>query len=191
MSQYVFLFSLWCIYFFFHSALATTRVKQWLHGLRAYYRLVYSVFSLVGLIGIVVYLAFIPVKWLWVPTGITRFVGLAMATYGTLLLRHSFKHYRLKEFLGIDHLSQKNTQPVLITSGLLAKVRHPLYSATMLLAWGLWVFAPHYGHLVSVLCIQGYLFMGTWFEEQKLEATFGESYRQYKKEVPMFVPKLR
>jgi protein-S-isoprenylcysteine O-methyltransferase Ste14 len=66
-------------------------------------------------------------------------------------------------------------------------VRHPLYVGMML---GLWA-APTMtvAHLVFSLLCTGYIFIGASLEEKDLERELPE-YNGYKKNVPMFVPKL-
>lgn len=65
--------------------------------------------------------------------------------------------------------------------------RHPLYVGMMI---GLWA-APTMtiAHLVFALLCTGYIFVGALLEERDLENSLPE-YRQYKKDVPMFLPKL-
>ena len=65
-------------------------------------------------------------------------------------------------------------------------VRHPLYVGLML---GLWA-APTMtvAHLVFALLCTGYIFVGVRLEEKDLEVALPE-YRQYKQQVPMFMPK--
>ncbi len=65
--------------------------------------------------------------------------------------------------------------------------RHPLYVGLMI---GLWA-APTMtvAHLVFAALCTAYIFVGTRFEEHDLENVLPE-YRQYKKEVPMFIPKI-
>lgn len=66
-------------------------------------------------------------------------------------------------------------------------MRHPLYVGLMI---GLWA-APTMtvAHLVFALLCTAYVFVGARLEEKDLEAALPE-YKQYKKDVPMFVPKL-
>jgi protein-S-isoprenylcysteine O-methyltransferase Ste14 len=66
-------------------------------------------------------------------------------------------------------------------------MRHPLYVGLMI---GLWA-APTMTvtHLLFALLCTAYVFVGARLEEKDLEAALPE-YKQYKKDVPMFVPKL-
>ncbi|WP_455208690.1 methanethiol S-methyltransferase [Kaarinaea lacus] len=67
-------------------------------------------------------------------------------------------------------------------------MRHPLYVGLMI---GLWA-APTMtvAHLVFALLCTGYVFVGAALEEKDLEKALPE-YKQYKKRVPMFMPKIR
>ena len=67
-------------------------------------------------------------------------------------------------------------------------MRHPLYVGLMI---GLWA-APTMtvAHLVFALLCTGYIFVGAILEEGDLEKALPE-YKQYKTQVPMFMPKIR
>ena len=65
--------------------------------------------------------------------------------------------------------------------------RHPLYVGMLI---GLWA-APTMtvAHLVFAALCTGYIFVGARFEEHDLENALPE-YKQYKQDVPMFLPKI-
>ena len=103
----------------------------------------------------------------------------------------SFKNYDLAEFTGIKQLAQKIHRPEkLVIKGLNAYVRNPLYFGIIVLALGYFLQQPTYMNLVSVFIIYVYLYIGTTLEEKKLEATFGNEYAEYKKQVKMLFTKL-
>lgn len=79
------------------------------------------------------------------------------------------------------------TQLAFKTPWLYRHMRHPLYVGLMI---GLWA-APTMtvAHLVFALLCTAYIFVGTRLEEKDLEKALPE-YTQYKKEVPMFMPKI-
>jgi len=79
------------------------------------------------------------------------------------------------------------TQLEFKTPWLYRHMRHPLYVGLMI---GLWA-APTMtvAHLVFALLCTAYIFVGTRLEEKDLENALPE-YRQYKQEVPMFMPKI-
>jgi len=92
-------------------------------------------------------------------------------------LRQVWLHFTGKPY---THLTFK-------TPWLYRHSRHPLYVGLMI---GLWS-APTMtvAHLVFALLCTGYIFVGVKLEEKDLEVALPE-YNQYKKEVPMFMPKI-
>jgi protein-S-isoprenylcysteine O-methyltransferase Ste14 len=74
------------------------------------------------------------------------------------------------------------------TPWLYRHMRHPLYVGLMI---GLWA-APTMtvAHLVFALLCTGYVFVGVRLEERDLENALPE-YRQYRQQVPMFIPDIR
>ncbi len=69
---------------------------------------------------------------------------------------------------------------------LYALVRHPISLGWMLLPW----LTPHMttGQLVWALTMGIYVLIATVYEEQDLIREIGDDYRQYRTEIPRFVP---
>lgn len=78
----------------------------------------------------------------------------------------------------------------LVTRGAYAAVRHPQYSALLLVILGALIQWPTIPTLLMapVLIISYVRLAGR--EERELEARFGQAYREYRKRVPGFVPAL-
>src|SRR5690606_31739711 len=68
-----------------------------------------------------------------------------------------------------------------------AIVRHPAYALTILA----WFVTPMLSldRLVFGLAMSAYLLVGIRLEEKRLEKRFGEKYRDYRKNVPMLIPR--
>jgi protein-S-isoprenylcysteine O-methyltransferase Ste14 len=86
-----------------------------------------------------------------------------------------------------------NPPPKLITTGLYAYVRNPMAIAGLLIGEGLGVLLGSLSliFIFVPLLVLLYTFYVKAVEEKELELRFGEEYLEYKKKVPMFIPKLR
>jgi protein-S-isoprenylcysteine O-methyltransferase Ste14 len=191
MSQSYFIIGIfWVLYLSLHSFFAADRVKLWFeHALpRIYrrYRIIYSIFSVAGMVLFAGYMSIVPSHPVWTDLAIAKYGGMVLAAWGVIIIKKSFKAYSLREFLGV-----KNEQkPELVIDGLQSKVRHPLYSGTILVIMGLFLFSPTYEILITMLVVFAYLAVGIRLEEQKLLRIFGSAYADYCKEVPMLIPKI-
>ncbi|MEP2670958.1 MAG: NnrU family protein [Cyclobacteriaceae bacterium] len=178
----------WFIYFFLHSLLAADSVKElfrkFLGKSFRFYRLGYVVFSSLGLLFLLFWNANISTDYLFNHEGAARYLSLVFAAFGVIVIKVSFRSYRLSEFLGMSTSGEPFT-----TKGILRSIRHPIYSGTILIIVGYWLFNPTIPTSASVICILAYLPIGIYLEEKKLIKQFGERYAQYKRDVPALIPK--
>lgn len=107
--------------------------------------------------------------------------------WGVFILKASFRSYSIREFMG---LTVNESKPEFIREGLLSYMRHPIYTGTIMISIGFWLFIPNVLNLATILCIFIYLAIGIRLEEKKLIEEFGEDYKRFKKEVPMLIPKI-
>lgn len=185
---------LWLSFGAVHTLLASGPVKVSLAGLLGGgYRLAYNIFAVIH-IG-----AIMAVGRLFLAGGAEQypFAGIpAMAlnsalVLGVLILIAALLEYDLGRFSGLAQLraAREGTNlaenQALVITGLHQYVRHPLYSgAFLLLASGAW----NEFSLATAIWGWLYLVIGTWFEERKLVALYGDAYRQYRRQVPAFFP---
>ena len=181
----------WIAYFGLHSALATTKVKKFFLSrfgcIASTYRLLYSLFSFLGLFAFVCYLIGLEHHLIIQPTGFTALVGTITGLWGVLVLVLSFRAYSLREFIGL--MSEEKTG--LVITGIQSKVRHPLYLGTILLVLGLWCLMPSIENAISTILLIIYIQIGIVWEEKKLVNRFGSDYETYQKNVPKLLPKIR
>lgn len=191
MSKFLLLILCWIVYFFLHSLLADDAVKQFsaqkLGKYYRYYRIFYNTLSGIGLLFILLLNASIPSDTLFESTQVNRYLGLVLATFGIVVLKAAFKQYSMKGFLGL----RSDEEDAFRADGILKHVRHPIYSATILIVVGYCLFVPVVASLVSAACIFMYLPIGIWLEERKLMKRFGNTYREYCNRTPALIPTWR
>jgi len=124
------------------------------------------------------------------PVAVSILYGLFAIGWGILFLAsfqiNHFDLFGLRQ-VWLYFRGKPYTQLEFKTPWLYRHMRHPLYVGLMI---GLWA-APTMtiAHLVFALLCTAYIFVGTRLEEKDLENALPE-YRQYKQEVPMFMPKI-
>lgn len=116
---------------------------------------------------------------------ITLYVfGWALVLVSTFVIDH-FDLFGLKQtwafFRGKTHEPPKFRQPALYRI-----VRHPLYVGWLIVFWAAPVMTI--AHLVFALVTTAYILVAIQLEERDLIHFHGESYREYRRRVPMLVP---
>ena len=119
--------------------------------------------------------------WGWLPAALILGAGL-------WIYRYSGAGFSVAQLEGLPELTPGHREQRLITSGIRARVRHPVYLGHLceMLAWsvgsglvvcyGLTLFAVVTGAIMIRL------------EDKELEQRFGEEYREYRRRVPAVVP---
>ncbi|MEZ4984175.1 MAG: isoprenylcysteine carboxylmethyltransferase family protein [Saprospiraceae bacterium] len=173
-------------YFALHSLMAATAVKGWLGRwlTSQQHRLLFNTSALLMLVPVVYAYYQCQQPPLWQSSLLQRIVGALLFVSGAALLWRAFRPYDTAAFLGL----KKEHYNELVIQGMGRYMRHPLYSASFLLLWGLPLWLPTLAHGLIAVIGSIYLLIGTYWEEQKLLREFGAAYQQYKREVPRFWP---
>lgn len=187
----------WLIYGLLHSLHASLRCKTWvarrLPRLFHAYRLFFNAFAL---------LSALPLIWLIVHSegpllihwqGPWRWLALAVTLCGLGGFLISLRAYDLAEFIGLRQWQECSSgKPACILDagefriGFFNRyVRHPWYFFSLLV---LWTQNMNAATLLSAIAITLYLAIGSRFEEHKLIAAYGETYRRYRARVPGLWP---
>lgn len=87
----------------------------------------------------------------------------------------------------VENFAFENTTR-LVTSGLYHYIRHPMYSALLLLAWG--AYLKHFSLPGTVMVVSATLFLilTAKVEERENLEFFGASYTSYSQKTKMFIP---
>lgn len=177
-----------------HSLLASHTVKH--AARRAFgpaadrlYRFSYNLFSVASFFPILVMLFTFPDQPLYVIPEPWVYLSVLLQGAAFFALVAGVMQTDPMEFAGLTQLMGLETRPKLVTSGLYAYVRHPLYTAGLVFLWA-WP-EMTVNRLVVWTILSLYLLVGACFEERKLLREFGAAYAAYRARTPMFLPRLR
>lgn len=189
--QHILLAFFWILFGVLHSWLASLGVKEKLKTILKrkfkHYRIYYTVFAFLTMISILIYQVSIPSPSLFKASLLSNSIGAVVCLSGLIIMAICIKKYFFS-LSGLKELVTEHPGNELIITGIHRYIRHPLYLGTFLFIWGLLVMFPLLSLLIAVVIITIYTLIGISFEESKLEAEFGESYRRYKASVPKLIP---
>lgn len=184
-----------------HSILASHTVKRWAcrvggAAARRWYRLGYNVIVSVTLLPVLALVALLPDAPLYAWPGALRWLGYALQGLGVVPMLAGLLQTDLGSFSGFSQArgredslcspDARGRDGQLVTRGLYRWVRHPLYSAGLLILWANPVVT--WNVLAFNLGITGYLIVGALLEERKLLVEFGQAYADYRRKTPMLLP---
>ena len=121
--------------------------------------------------------------WAWAPATLL-FAG------GFLLYLSSGKSFSARQLGGLPEVHGGNREQRLVTDGIRAHVRHPVYLAHLceMLAWSSGTGLAVCWGLTAFAVVTGALMIR--MEDAELEKRFGEAYRAYRRSVPAVLPRL-
>jgi protein-S-isoprenylcysteine O-methyltransferase Ste14 len=157
-----------------------------------YHRLLFTVYSAVATGAVLLYTHSLPDAPLYRIAGPSRWAFHGAQALGAALL--FWTPWDLKEFVGFrqwERFRQGGSagggrNEGLFTGAGYGLVRHPLYLGCSLIL----AFHPVQtrNSFASAAVIIAYFYIGTFFEERRMERKFGEAYREYRRRVPRFFP---
>jgi protein-S-isoprenylcysteine O-methyltransferase Ste14 len=192
------LFSLFAVS---HTLLASSiikiRIRDKLKDRIAFYRMFYNVTSLI--IFFIIYSLSpkpdILIYDLQSPYDIIIFLLQVAALVGFFI---AGSQTNFKEFLGVSQITRYinheydvndlDEKQNFTSKGLYKYTRHPIYFFSILFL----VFRPSMDlfYVIFLVCMIGYFFAGSYYEEKKLVLNFGDEYLDYQKRVPRIFPRL-
>jgi protein-S-isoprenylcysteine O-methyltransferase Ste14 len=187
--------SLWCLW---HSLLATHRWRALVRRLfprwHVFSRVLYVAGSTLTFAVLLVWLRSLPERTLWNWSGawaFARWLGLAEAAF---LFWAGARAFDNRHFLGLSQmrdyaLGREAAEPPFRADGILAVIRHPWYSGTLVLL----VFALPWTdvNLVWRGVFFAYTLLGCELEERKLLRDLGAPYADYRRRVGRYWPRRR
>lgn len=184
------------LYGLLHSVLASRSAKSWAEQsfgpvAGRVYRLVFNA------IGLLTFLPVLVLPWMFPGQTIYQLsgIGLILATLGqavaVFILILGLLQTDPWHFLGVRQIIHRTVdgEQRLVVSGLYRCVRHPLYLAGLLFIWLLPVMTTSI--MVLNLSLSIYIYIGSIFEEKRLQAEFGSAYSEYRTSVPRLLPRFR
>ncbi|MBL8221800.1 MAG: hypothetical protein JNL62_21365 [Bryobacterales bacterium] len=172
------------------SETATGFLKRKLGDSFRFYRLFFNAVAILTLIPVLWYSHSLQQEAIFRWEGVWLAPKYLLQACAILLVIAGGRHYSLGQFAGISQLRGPSSGGLaaggaIDSTGVLGLVRHPWYTAVVLLLWtGNMDMAALTGN--SVLTV--YIVVGTLLEERKLVHEFGDAYRNYQRRVSMFVP---
>jgi len=192
--KYLLLALAWTAYCTLHSAMisetATGFLKRRMGDSYRFYRLFFNSIAMLTLIPVLWYSHSLRQAAIFRWEGVWLVPQYLLLGCGILLVVAGGRHYSLGQFLGISQLRGASSGGLatgggIDSSGVLGLVRHPWYTAVVLL---LWAGDLDMAALVRNGVLTVYIVVGTLLEERKLVHEFGDAYRSYQERVSMFVP---
>jgi methanethiol S-methyltransferase len=119
--------------------------------------------------------------WAWIP-------ALVLFAAGFWLYSQARHQFSLRQLGGLSELISGHSEQRL-TSGVRARVRHPVYLGHLreMLAWSLGTRLALCYALTAFAIATGAIMIR--HEDAELERRFGEDYREYRKKVPAVLPR--
>jgi protein-S-isoprenylcysteine O-methyltransferase Ste14 len=163
------------------------------HPFASYWRTRKRPFPILGLIWIAIILAvvFLTKPWHEQRFYVNPWAGIPAAilfAFAILIYRSTGRSFGRDNLIGRTELEPQAREQKLITTGIHARVRHPIYLGhlLMLTSWTIGSGLKVLFALLAFAVVTGAIMVR--MEDAELEARFGDEFKEYKKRVPAVIP---
>jgi protein-S-isoprenylcysteine O-methyltransferase Ste14 len=120
--------------------------------------------------------------WSWIPAGL-------LFCAGFWIYARAGMHFSWAQLGGLPELQAEHREQWLVTTGIRARVRHPVYLGHLceMLAWSVGTGLLVCWLLTGLAMVTGAAMICT--EDAELEKRFGQEYRRYRSSVPAVLPR--
>lgn len=190
MTSSVFLMAVYfAVFALIHSLLADIRFKRLMPGTGRWYRLAYVTLAVVMTLPFLYILAFLPDRTLYFVPAPWMWLMLAGQILAGLCLMAALRQTGVSGFLGWSQLRGQAAAAGLVTDGFYCHLRNPLFFFGVVF---LWLSPLMTASLLAFnICATIYFYVGALHEERSLREEFGQEYEEYRRRVPMFIPRMR
>lgn len=176
-----------------HSLLADPRFKRWARErigsvFDRWERIAFNLLALVMLLPIIYILLYLPDEIIYIASWPAFGLMAAAQLLAALMLLVSLWQTGILDFLGLKSLLRPGRGRGLVTRGLYCHLRNPQFLFAILFLWSSPIMTTNF--LAFNIMATIYFYLGALHEERSLEE-FGEAYLDYRKRVPMFLPRVR
>ncbi len=192
MSSILIMAAYFVIFSLIHSLLADHRIKsraeQVLPDIDRWYRLAYNLLATFMVLPFFYILIFLPDEMLYVVAEPWMWLMLSGQIASAVCLFVALRQTGLSYFLGLSQLLGQAAAPELVTDGFYCHLRNPLF---LFAALFLWLTPLMTANLLAFnILAMVYFYAGARHEERSLKEEFGQEYEEYRRRVPMFIPRM-
>jgi len=176
-----------------HSLLADPRLKRWFRqrspGSKRWYRIAFVILALAMVLPFLYILFIFPRSVLYVVPAPWRWLMVAGQLMSAMALLGALHRTGISSFFGLAQLRGGAEAGALVTDGLYCHLRNPLFFFGATFLWLSPIMTQ--SMLAFNVLATAYFYAGARHEERSLHEEFGREYKEYRKLVPMFVPRMR
>ena len=180
-----------------HSLLADPAFKSWARraigpAFDSWQRLAYNLLALIMILPFIFILTLLPGRTLYEISAPLIYFMVSVQLLLAAAMLMTLQQTGAASFLGLSQIGNRGRADDgrgLVTTGLYGRTRNPLFLFAVLILW----LSPIMTESLLTFNILAtiYFYLGARHEERSLKAKYGEAYDEYKKSVPMFLPRLR